>query len=97
MNVSAAPPGPSLSLFGVALAYSDADQCCNLPNGRVLRYIDSMGVHAMAQTLQKVHFIDKQLLDRLNTVVVLALVGSGLAACVIGAFTYDVGRLFSAW
>ena len=56
-----------------------------------------MGVHAMAQTLQKVHFIDKQLLDRLNTVVVLALVGSGLAACVIGAFTYDVGRLFSAW
>ena len=56
-----------------------------------------MGMHAMAQTLPKIHFIDKQLLDRLNTVVVLVLVGSGLAACVIGAFTYDVGRWLSAW
>ena len=82
-----------LSLLGVALAYSDADQCCNLPNGRMLRYIS----YAMAQTLQRVHFVDKQVLDRLNTVVVLVLVGGGLAACVIGAFTYDVGRLLSAW
>ncbi len=51
----------------------------------------------MAQTLQRVHFVDKRVLDRLNTVVVLVLVGGGLAACVIGAFAYDVGRLLSAW
>ncbi len=80
------------SLLGAALAYSDADQCCNLSNGRMLRY-----TYAMAQTLQRVHFVDKQVLDRLNTVVVLVLVGGGLAACVIGAFAYDVGRLLSAW
>jgi len=54
-------------------------------------------MHAMAQTVQRAHFVDKQVLDRLNTVIVLVLVGSGLAACVIGAFTYDVGRLLSAW
>ncbi len=58
----------------------------------MLRY-----TYAMAQTLQRVHFVDKQVLDRLNTVVVLVLVGGGLAACVIGAFAYDVGRLLSAW
>jgi len=54
-------------------------------------------MHAMAQSAQRAHFVDKQVLDRLNTVIVLVLVGSGLAACVIGAFTYDVGRLLSAW
>lgn len=46
---------------------------------------------------QRVHFGDKQMLDRLNTVVMLALVGSGLAACVVGAFAYDVARLLSFW
>jgi hypothetical protein len=80
------------SLLSAVPAYSDADQCCNLSNGRAPHYI-----HAMAQTVQRGHFVDKQLLDRLNTVVVLVLVGSGLAACVIGAFTYDVGRWLSAW
>jgi len=54
-------------------------------------------MHAMAQTVQRAHFVDKQVLDRLNTVVVLFLVGSGLVACVAGAFTYDVGRWLSAW
>ncbi len=54
-------------------------------------------MRAMAQTVKTVHFADKQMPARLNTVVVLVLVGSGLAACVVGAFTYDVGRLLSAW
>ncbi len=82
----------TLLILSVALANSDADQCRNLSNRRAPHYI-----HAMAQTVQRAHFVDKRLLDRLNTVVVLILVGSGLAACVIGAFTYDVGRLLSAW
>ena len=45
----------------------------------------------------KVHLIDKQMLDRLNTVIMLGMIGSGLAACVIGACIYDVGRLLSVW
>ena len=45
----------------------------------------------------KAHFVDKQTLDRVNTVIMLGMIGSGLAACVIGAFIYDVGRLLSVW
>jgi hypothetical protein len=48
----------------------------------------------MAQIVERVHLVDKQMLDRLSTTVVLVLVGSGLAACIVGALTYDVGRLF---
>jgi hypothetical protein len=51
----------------------------------------------MAHFVDKVHFVDKQKLDRLNTIIMLGLVGSGLAACVIGAFIYDVGRVLSVW
>jgi hypothetical protein len=42
-------------------------------------------------------FADNQTLARLNTAIMLIFVGSGLAACVIGAFVYDAGRLFSVW
>jgi len=52
---------------------------------------------AMPHLVEKVHFVDKQTLDRLNRAIVLGLIGSGLAACVIGAFIYDVSRLFSIW
>jgi hypothetical protein len=51
----------------------------------------------MTHSVGKAHFVDKETLDRLNTVVMLGLVGSGLAACVIGAFIYDVGRVLSVW
>lgn len=51
----------------------------------------------MIHLAEKVHFVDKQTLARLNTAIMLGLIGTGLAACVIGAFVYDVGRLFFAW
>jgi hypothetical protein len=51
----------------------------------------------MAQIVECVHFIDKQMLDRLSTAILLVLVGSGLAACMVGALTYDLDRLLSAW
>ena len=54
-------------------------------------------MHAMVQIVQIVHFVDKEMLARLNSVIMLVLVGSGLAACVVGAFAYDAGRLLSAW
>ena len=51
----------------------------------------------MAHLVEKGHFVDKQTLDRLETVAMLGIVGSGLTACVIGAAIYDIGRLFSIW
>jgi hypothetical protein len=51
----------------------------------------------MAHLLERGHFADKQTLARLNTAIMLALIGGGLATCVMGAFVYDVGRLFSIW
>ena len=51
----------------------------------------------MAHLVDKAHFVDKQMLARFNTVLMLGLIGTGLAACAFGAIVYDVGRLFSAW
>jgi hypothetical protein len=51
----------------------------------------------MAHCLGKIYGIDRHLLARVNSAIMLGLVGSGLLACAIGAFVYDVGRLFSAW
>ena len=43
-----------------------------------------------------IHFANRKALDRLNTAVMLVLLGSGLAACAIGAVIFDVGRLLLA-
>ncbi|MGD0024582.1 MAG: hypothetical protein ABSC37_08140 [Xanthobacteraceae bacterium] len=51
----------------------------------------------MARLLEKAHFVDKQTLARLNTAIMFGLIGGGLAACVIGALIYDIGRLLSIW
>jgi hypothetical protein len=50
----------------------------------------------MAHLVDKVH-LDRHTLARVNTVLMLGVIGTGLAACVFGAVVYDVGRLFSAW
>lgn len=51
----------------------------------------------MVHILGKAYFVGRQILARLNSAVMLGLVGSGLAACAIGAFVYDIGRWFSVW
>jgi hypothetical protein len=55
------------------------------------------GTAAMIHILQKAHFIDRRILARLNTAVVFGPVVSGLAACMLGAIVYDIGRWFSIW
>jgi hypothetical protein len=50
----------------------------------------------MAHLVDKVH-LDKHTLARVNTVLMLGLIGTGLAVCVFGAAVYDLGHLFSAW
>ena len=47
----------------------------------------------MAHLVEQV-YVDKQTLAR---VLMLGLIGTGLAVCVFGAVVYDVGHLFSAW
>ena len=55
----------------------------------------------MAHLVDKAHCIghgfDKHTLARLNTAIMLGLIGTGLATCVFGAVVYDLGRLFAAW
>jgi hypothetical protein len=43
------------------------------------------------------HLVDKRSLARANGVLLLTLVGGGLAACAVGAVVYDLVQLFSAW
>ncbi len=45
----------------------------------------------------KIRLVDRHVLARVNGAILLGLVGGGLAACVIGAAVYDVGRWVSAW
>ena len=50
----------------------------------------------MAHFTDKLH-IDKQKIDRVESVVLLSLIGAGLALCVFGAAVYNIGRALSAW
>jgi hypothetical protein len=38
------------------------------------------------------HLLDRHLLERANTAVMLAVLWGGLAVCVIGATIYDIAR-----
>ena len=50
----------------------------------------------MAHLADKTHF-DKHTFDRVNSVIMLSLIGGGLAVCALGALIYDAVRLFSTW
>jgi hypothetical protein len=55
-----------------------------------------MAAHRMAHLADKAHF-DRATLARVNSALMLGVIGSGLLACATGAFIYDVGRWFSIW
>lgn len=50
----------------------------------------------MAHLADKIHF-DKHTLERVNSIILLGLIGGGLAVCVLGAAAYDLDRLLSMW
>ena len=50
----------------------------------------------MAHLADKLHF-DQQKIDRVESAVLLSLIGSGLGLCVFGAVVHDIGRTFSIW
>ena len=51
---------------------------------------------AMAHFAGKLH-VDKQTIDRVESAVLLSLIGGGLTLSVLGAAVYDIGRAFSIW
>ena len=51
--------------------------------------------HFAWPTFDKAHPV-RDAVDRLETAVVIVLIGAGLLACALGAVIYDVGRLVSA-
>jgi hypothetical protein len=53
-------------------------------------------VHRMAHLADKAH-LDRHTLGRVNSALMLGLIGGGLLACALGAFVYDLERFISAW
>jgi hypothetical protein len=51
---------------------------------------------AMAHFADRLH-VDKQKIDRVESVMLLSIIVGGLALCVLGAAIYDIGRAFSVW
>ena len=52
--------------------------------------------HRLAHFADKAH-IDRDLVARVNSAVILGLIGGGLVACAAGAALYDIGRLLRRW
>jgi hypothetical protein len=51
--------------------------------------------HFAGLDFDKAHLV--RAVDRVETALVVGLIGAGLVACALGAVIYDVGRWFSAW
>jgi hypothetical protein len=43
------------------------------------------------------HLVDKRLVERANIMLLLGILWSALALCVLGALSYDIAHCFSAW
>jgi len=54
-----------------------------------VRHRFESGLAAM-QSVIMTHLVDKHVVERANTVLLLSFIGGGLAACAIGAMIYDI-------
>jgi hypothetical protein len=52
--------------------------------------------HRMAYFVDRIHF-ESGTLTRIQSAVIFGSIGSGLLACALGAFIFDLGRAVSAW
>ena len=43
------------------------------------------------------HLVDKRLVERANTMLLLGILWSALALCVLGALSYDIAHWFGTW
>jgi hypothetical protein len=52
--------------------------------------------HRIAHLADKAH-LDTHTLSRINSAVILGMIGGGLFACILGALVHDIGRAFAVW
>lgn len=50
----------------------------------------------MLNLADKAHF-DKATIAKVNSAVMLGVIGTGLAACAFGAIIFDFGRMLAVW
>jgi hypothetical protein len=50
----------------------------------------------MLHLADKAHF-DKATIAKVNSAVMLGVIGTGLAACAFGAIIFDFGRMLAVW
>ena len=50
----------------------------------------------MVETIMA-NLVDKSFVERANTVLLLGILWVGLAACVLGALSYDIAYWFGSW
>jgi hypothetical protein len=43
------------------------------------------------------HLVDKEFVERANTLLLLGILWSGLAICVLGALAYDIVNWLEGW
>ena len=43
------------------------------------------------------HLVDKRFVERANTALLLGILWTGLAICVLGALSYDIAYWFGGW
>ena len=51
---------------------------------------------SMVETIMA-NLVDKSFVERANTVLLLGILWVGLAACVLGALSYDIAYWFEGW
>ena len=52
--------------------------------------------HRMAHLADRAH-LDSHTLTRIQSAVIFGSIGSGLLACALGSFIFDLGRALAAW
>jgi uncharacterized membrane protein len=52
--------------------------------------------HRIAHFADKAH-LDSRTVARIQSAVIFGSISSGLLACALGAFIFDLGRAFAAW
>jgi uncharacterized membrane protein len=52
--------------------------------------------HRIAHFADRAH-LDSRTISRVQSAVIFGSISSGLLACALGAFIYDLGRVVAAW
>jgi hypothetical protein len=69
--------------------------CRQLSQINAVIVVNCADIVDFAEAVAMAHFADK--IDRVESAVLLSLIGGSLALCALGAAAYDIGRVFSVW